>query len=293
MPVVKDHFDLASPKQHVVSSSLTNPTGIDISSKELIGIEVEVENIVELGETNNAWNNTTDGSLRNNGAEFVSLPIAACDAPAILNSLMVDTLRASACFSPRTSVHVHMNFANDQLETALDVLLMYCVFERLFYKFVGRQRIKSIYCVPVTETEFLKNIGISGFNPARWEKYTGLNARPLAQYGTLEFRHMHGTSDVRKLSIWIDLITRLKTFCLKQGTKNIRALIAAMNDDFNFKGLLDDIFGHMSMFMKYESIEDVRFTYTTTKLALCKKTASVELASNYNKQSKFFQLRNL
>lgn len=292
--MIKDTFDLRAPSRHTVTASLPNDSGVKIASTVLVGIEVEVENITTLGDMNSAWSHKTDGSLRNHGAEFVTRPIAACDAPAALQHLLRTTLPPTASFSPRTSVHVHMDFTHDRMATVEDVILLYSVFERLFYKFVRRQRIKNIYCVPITETNLLREWGRRGsLHPDRWEKYTGLNARCLSQFGTIEFRHMHGTFDVAKLAIWIDLITKLKEFCVKQGTKQIRSLIASMDDGFDFKKLLVDIFAESESYLKFESFSDVALTYSAAKTVLCGNKAHVELQSAFSRESALFNLRNL
>lgn len=293
MSLIYNYYGIGSPKRATVDSSLPEYSR-KIASEELIGIEVEVENVsANLGPLASCWQSKSDSSLRNQGVEFVSLPIAACDAPRALASLMSTTIGQGCCFSPRTSVHVHLNFAEDTSEVAANVIMLYSVFERLFFKFVGRQRIKSIYCVPLTETNLLTTIGQRGLRADAWQKYASLNAKPLAEYGTLEFRHMHGTFNVEKLCIWIDMITQLKAFVLKVGTKYLRTLIAKLDDSFDFKGLLDEIFLHNAQYLKYTSIKDVSFTYPIAKLCLTKQDSVRKLQAVATDNSIFYKLRNL
>lgn len=294
MASISSMFELRPPTRHLGAASLPNDCGVRVASQTLVGIEVEVENITTLGDMNPVWAHKTDGSLRNNGAEFVSRPIAACDAPGALQHLLGVTLPASASFSPRTSIHVHMDFTSESMATVEDVILMYAVFERLFYKYVRRQRIKNIYCVPITETHLMREWGLIGrIRPERWEKYTGLNARCLSQFGTLEFRHMHGTFDVAKLAVWIDLITKLKEFCVKQGTKSIRSLLASMDDSFDFKKLLIEIFGDSQEYLKFESFNDVALTYSVAKTVLCGSRSQQELQQTHSRESAYYNLRTL
>lgn len=42
-----------------------------------------------------------------------------------------------------------------------------------------------------------------------WQKYTALNLLPITKYGTVEFRHMHGTNDFDKLCTWINSLSNL------------------------------------------------------------------------------------
>jgi hypothetical protein len=291
VPNVRETFRIKSPNIYSVRG-LSNNTGINIPSKQVIGIEVEVENIKTLNKLHDGWSITQDGSLRNNGAEFISRPIPACNSPELVENLLNASLLPTSCFSPRTSIHVHMDFTDDDLDTVEDVITMYAVFERLFFKFVGKQRIKNIYCVPITETTLLRIMGQRGINPGHWQKYSALNAKPLESLGTLEFRHMHGTFDVRKVCIWIDLITRLKDYCVKAGTTSVRATIASMDDAFPFKELLRDIFGERDEYMKFSSIEDVKFTYESAKLALCKASHTQTMAQKLTSDSPFYLLRD-
>jgi hypothetical protein len=217
----------------------------------------------------------------------------ASDTPGALYSLMTETLQESCCFSPRTSVHIHLDCTTISHETVIDMVLLYSVFERLWYKYVGRQRIKNIYCVPITETSLLRILGNGGLQPNSWQKYAGLNLRPLGEYGTIEFRHMHGTPDIGKLVTWIDLICRLKTYCMKTDTKTIRKMIADMDSNFDFRKLLIDIFGDKADYMKYDSFEDVRFTYQAAKIGLTRKAAIQQLQARISRNSPLLQFKGI
>jgi len=290
---VKEHWGLSTPRQGKVPATLAVPDTVKIDSKENIGIEVEVENTIISGTIQPFWQSKQDNSLRNNGVEFVSLPIPACDAPAALKSLLEETLSSESCFSPRTSVHVHLNFLNDSTSVPTDVILLYTVFERLFFRFVGKARIRSIYCVPLTETDLLSQLGRKGLRVDYWQKYAGLNAKPLGSFGTLEFRHMHGTFDIQKLAIWIDLITKLKTYCVTVGTKQVRSTIASMEDAFDFNSLIKDVFGSTGEYLKYKSVEDVHYCYLMAKLGLSSQEATANLARALAPSSPFLSLGEL
>lgn len=286
---IRQMYDLRSPTPLKLEAGTPDDSGYKIDSNEIIGIEVEVENINGVGRIRSMWQSKHDNSLRNNGVEFVSLPIRASDAPAALYSLMTETLGKDACFSPRTSVHVHLNFTDNEPEDVFNMVMLYAVFERLFYKMVGRQRIKNIYCVPLTETNLIPLMALRGAKPDFWHKYAGLNLKPLADYGTVEFRHMHGTADVQKLCVWIDLITKLKAYCLKQGSSHLRPLIASMDDNFDFEKLLREIFGSTADYLKYTALDDVRFTYPVAKILVTKTgTTQLTLAREVSADSEYF-----
>lgn len=289
---IKNHYDLRAVKAYALPKDFPKFTGYSIQSKELIGVEVEVENVRRVDILRDAWQSKADNSLRNNGIEFVTRPIAACDFPAAINSLVTESLGADACFSPRTSVHVHLNYSDNELEDVYNTVLLYSVFERLWFRFVGRQRIKNIFCVPLTETDHLREAARRGIRTDSWQKYTGLNLKPLAELGTIEFRHMHGTADVHKLCVWVDLITRLKEFCVNQGSGKIRPIIASMDDDFQFERLLSDIFGDAAHHLKYKSVDDVAYTYRAAKVMLtqCADTLN-RIARDVVGEAPYFQVK--
>jgi hypothetical protein len=251
-----------------------------IDSEIAVGIEVEIENYNLIRHPNqNIWFAKGDGSLRNNGIEYVSTPIQARWAPQALDDLLSTCLDKSCCFSPRTSIHVHLDMQKVESHQVIDIVLLYTMLEGLFYKFTGRGRIKNIYCVPIFDTGLLAGNAhrTLGVMIEGWSKYTGLNLIPLKTFGTLEFRHMHGTFDVRKVSIWIRLLTKLVDFVLKQGTEAIRKLLTQSVRDIQFPHLLRQIFGDDDQYMKYESYADVAKGVDAVKAAFAETKATTEI----------------
>ncbi len=297
MTTILEKFGL-TPVNVVVPKGLDYIPQIPVRSEQVIGIEVEVENTGSIGRVpkGSPWTMITDGSLRNNGHEFITSPIPANYAPAVLNQLMTQILNQDCSFSPRTSVHVHLNMQDVEVGQAMDFVLLYSVFERLFYKFAGRGRIRNIFCVPITETSFLPGMSKNGVATA-WSKYTGLNLSPLSTrgestgYGTIEFRHMHGTFDVAKLSIWINFITMLKEYVLKTPTKTIRTMLLGMDDNFPFQQLLVDIFGDMAFHFRYSGVSEVAHCYHMAKSALFANVLGTRLLGPASRESAFYQFK--
>jgi hypothetical protein len=265
--------------------------GVAVTSSEYIGIEVEVENVRDgRGELNRAWTVTQDGSLRNNGLEIVSKPIAAMFAPQMLTHLFSQYLNEDCCFGPRTSIHIHLNVQDLTLDQALDMVLVYAIYERLFYNFAGRGRQKNVYCVPLFDTDLLVNLVDYGVTRDRnWSKYTGLNTLPLYEYGTIEFRHMHGTTNVRKLATWINLICKLKEYVKRTNTATLRAMIATMHDGFDFGALMNDIFGEYASAFTYEGPQELN--YLQAKQALVPRANVRHLALTASRDSAFLKFK--
>jgi len=118
----------------------------------LTGIEVEVENLDDTEfKLTHSWSVASDGSLRNAGREFISSPSTPHQIEAAINHLYAE-LPAKAHFSPRTSVHVHLNCRELTLKQIYNIVILYQCFEDLLYDFAGSERKKSIFCVPIGNT---------------------------------------------------------------------------------------------------------------------------------------------
>lgn len=228
----------------------------EITSDTLIGLEIEVEQAIMTGAPlEKVWTITNDGSLRNNGAEFVSRPIRASAAPSALVNLMEEVLdRNHAAFTMRTSIHVHMNVLDMTLEQYQAVVLLYSVFEPLFYQYAGRGRWKNIYCVPITETTLLNGF-VRRQLRTQWLKYTGLNLRRVGDLGTIEFRHLAGTEDVARICNWINLITTLKEYVLSRGAEATLKMISGLSPDADIVALAREVFGEYADLLAVTNFE--------------------------------------
>lgn len=224
----------------------------------LVGIEVEVENIKNWPggddvhdqiEWQTLWNVTEDGSLRNNGREFISLPMKAQHIERSLRWLFknIDPKRD---FSPRTSVHVHINARTLDVTQLKLFTFIYMIFEGALFNFVGKDRDKNIHCVPVVGSNLLANWAVNPEYMGRqmqlnWMKYCAYNICPIIDgtRGTIEFRHMHGTDDVDKLMNWINIILCIKNYIENVPEKIIVEDILALNSTSGYVHYADSIFG--------------------------------------------------
>lgn len=286
------HWGVAVPTAYEATHLPEVPQDLAVTSTCLVGIEVEVENAVgQVNSINPVWNTEADGSLRNNGIEFISRIIPAKDAPGAISSLLGTTLTDSCCFSPRTSIHVHLDMSNQELGSSIDLALLYTCFEPLFYRFVGRGRMNNIYCVPIFKTRLIDQLCRASAHTkiSRWTKYTGLNLLPITKQGTVEFRHMHGTFDVRKVAIWIRLITKLRDYVIAQDSKSIRSMILDFNDASDYRSLLFKIFGRDVEFLKYRGFSDIAQAIDSTKQAFASGNASTSEKYSSSAEAPFFQ----
>lgn len=229
---------------------LNKPFNWTEHSDELIGIEIEVENIKDVVPLEAYWEFKQDNSLRNNGAEFVSIPLQVKQIQYALEHLYTCLYKNNnPDFSNRTSTHIHVNCRNLTQDQLYNFILLYTVFEKHFYKSVGTRRTNSIFCVPLFRTNQLSRLNdvIYILSP-NWHKYCGLNLLPLLQnsvtgcYGTIEFRHMYGTHNQQDILKWINDILCLRTFATKISKEELESLIKDMNTTSSYLSLYTQVF---------------------------------------------------
>lgn len=259
-------IDAACKQKKVEKAYL--PTLVD--SETLVGLEVEVERVSQSAPTdgdplfNLLWQVKPDGSLRNDGLEFVSNPIAGANVPLAINNLhALLTTFNKVDFSSRTSVHVHVNVREMTVEQIFKLLLVYLVIERSLYYYVFDRtnvvREDNIFCVPIRNCLLGTAAagGIMSYSRKQdksalgellntWKKYTGLNILPITTLGTLEFRHMSGTIKPGLLVEWINLLLSLKQFAKRQQTFiELRDSICELNTNSQYEKMLRDVFGEL------------------------------------------------
>ncbi|CAB4132755.1 Putative amidoligase enzyme [uncultured Caudovirales phage] len=183
----------------------------------IAGMECEIESV----SSKNAFLGfevTTDNSLRNEGVEFISVPLQTDELLSCFKNLHahITYYDKAVAFSPRTSTHVHINCRTLSPAQARQLVLFYALFEEFFFAFVEPSRRSNIHCVPLTET-FLPQIYKHPINAMvdHWHKYTALNILPLTKYGTIEFRHLQGTDDVVLVKQWLSCLEQLWSLAQK------------------------------------------------------------------------------
>lgn len=181
------------------------------ATETLFGIECEIESIRD-GDIEGPWEVKPDGSLRNNGMEFVSLPQNLTQTVNAFQQLHSDlSFRdVDEKFSPRTSIHVHVNCKNLDEKHVRRAVLLYALFEEVFFLQVEPSRRDNIHCVALSDTHLPSRYSMQLADMvASWSKYTALNLKPLASLGTLEFRHSEGHDSPTKLAGWLQCIQNL------------------------------------------------------------------------------------
>lgn len=181
------------------------------------GIECELEALLDYTKMNPyEWQAESDGSLRNNGVEFITKKPAGREQIVKqfkeLHSALEFT-NANDATSERTSTHVHVNCLELEPEQVRSIILHYALFEPIFFHLVTAERANNIHCVALNQTnlpEFYRR-GVPDL-VSKWSKYTALNVLPLSEIGTIEFRHLQGTRDPEVLNMWLTVLEQLWTY---------------------------------------------------------------------------------
>jgi hypothetical protein len=211
---------------------------------------------------------TDDGSLRNNGVEFISIPLPKEYLLQCFHDLhaTIEYYNREEAFSSRTSTHVHINCRSLEPEQVKNLILLYALYENFFFALCEQGRRDNIHCVPLSET-FLPNYYSKelGFLVEKWHKYTALNILPLMKLGTVEFRHLQGTGDTVLFGEWLTALDNLWTLC-----QTDKVSPETLTDERSLKDWWKRLFGHSSRIMMLEpsfnsvianNLLDVKFAF--------------------------------
>jgi len=149
-----------------------------------IGVEIELENVDNPNLFENQdlstckkmlWVQKADGSLRNNGQEFITafgttvnlLPLSLT----VLDHYLIQN-KPAAIANARTGLHVHYNVQGLSLYELMNVLFLYSTIEPAFFFYSGN-RFDNIFCVPWCENKY--TIGYIILGSAFSSKYNRVN----------------------------------------------------------------------------------------------------------------------
>lgn len=173
------------------------------------------------------WKVVKDGSLRK-GTEFIfAEPLSGANISEALSRMQsfLDVYRRHGkpvSLSDRTSVHVHLDVRDLNDDELMSLVLVYMLVERVIFKYINPFRSKNTYCRPLTDSSFKYSYAVickeADRSPGHFiqaikhhcDKYSALNVLPTSSYGSVEFRHHHGTSDMSKVKEWINIILAIK-----------------------------------------------------------------------------------
>lgn len=269
METISKIFGVHSPK---IVKSKAAP--VACAFPELIaGVELETENasvdqyayIGYSDERNHFWTVTRDGSLRGGDTayEFISQPCQIQYLIPELEQFFKFAKFNENNYSDRCSVHVHTNvtdFTQDELSA---LALVYTVVEETLFQYVnfyksptkeGYNRDTNLYCIPWNQCRLNHRLIDGIFNPSKkplskWQKYTALNLLPILDRGSVEWRHMHGTADMEKLTGWLNIIGSIVHYSKRTPLDHIIKTIKELNDTSAYRQFFTDV---LRDYIKYD-----------------------------------------
>lgn len=230
------------------TNTFVQPESDEVVFHSRVGIEIEVEGyegrrrdrfiqrpgvIPNDNENLDLWRIVNDGSLRNGGAEFVSIPVAGVNITQALEQFDTFIEDKDLTISERAGVHVHLDMTDATLKQLRNFLVVYTIYEKDIFNYVDEDRMNNPYCVPITESLELQDL-LSSFSGSdrnihsavnRWPKYSALNCAALLRYGTLEFRMHEATLDTARMLEFINLILSMKRFVFTNPKITIQTII--------------------------------------------------------------------
>jgi len=211
----------------------------EIYDGPFLSAEIEIENVssalLRCLDTER-WAIHSEGSLRNNGQEFVTaFPLPKEHLIKDIADLFTLLSNHKASFSPRCSIHIHQNFQSSTVEELLKTLYLYLVLEDSLFRIAGKERKKSNFCVPLKETNLTNKLDwrdpeIQIQKRFSWKKYTALNLTRLQDIGTIEYRHLVGTYDMDVITKWIYIIDRIKSTHQDIPIEDFYGLLTSYNE---------------------------------------------------------------
>lgn len=199
-----------------------------VSNTRNYGIEIEVENMreepCELYCARSSFIVEGDGSLRNRGAEFKTLPVCFDTLVNCIGEFYQDFTNYGWVANKRTGIHVHVDCRDLNKEEILNIIVCYILVEPILFRYCGQDREHCSYCVPWYRARdqvklvkrFLNCKGPRQFQTIVREscKYSALYIEPLKRFGTLEFRQAPTFTTFKSCETWVGIIKNLVDFAL-------------------------------------------------------------------------------
>ena len=253
----------------------------------MVGLEIEVENMDGLlwNKVGREWAVTKDGSLRDGGLEFVTLVgtrmhripyLLECldrgwQAPTTPREQEGGYHPVVPSFSERTSTHVHLDCRMLGEDNIRSLIMLYTVFEDALFGLCKPNRKFNVFAVPLNSID-LPDYTFSDLRhlASGWHRYSALNLHALQAYGTIEFRHMHGTNDPVEILPWMYMLCHMRIKAGMVSQKDVFKLLCSAQRSGDFRELAEFTFGPWAEMLKldmdecYSSATQAKLFYTET-----------------------------
>lgn len=214
----------------------------------IVGIEVEVEHWIGSPLTSLCWGVTKDNSLKDNGLEFISIPLQGKSIDYALFELqnIFEDNKQGWYFNHRCSTHVHLNVAQLGLNQLLSLISLYIRLEPWFYAYADPMREASNFCIPLAECALHSEDILNNESLRSKSKYCSLGMNHLHDYGTIELRILEGTSNWTKLRRWIVMYQKLLKYVL---VNKLHTKILDFHDKTSNEDVAREVFNTLFRFL--------------------------------------------
>lgn len=179
-------------EQEIVSHPL-------VVSNNLVGLEIELENVNRRSINSSYWTSDEDGSLRNNGREFMfRVPIGGANLFKAIAEASKHFYEDKPEATMRCSAHMHYDVRGKTVDQLKNLLIAYTVYEKAMFKCSGMNRYKNNFCPAYgfaqnQLTVLSKYWNLEGGDFLNrvinnWAKYSALNLLPICDKGSIELR---------------------------------------------------------------------------------------------------------
>lgn len=208
-----------------------------------VGIEVELENWTGCGIPPLYWNTTEDGSLKDSGAELVSIPLRGRNIDYALHEFGLIAKGQKWKFGHRTSVHVHCNVSTYTKHQLRALMAIYACMEEMYFAFVEGARRGNGFCYRLVGTPAEIVIYTHDKEGSECTKYCAFNIQPIRRQLTVEFRHLEGTQDLKRLRRWIQLCSKLVGYVATMDPKDCTEIVSTAIMKRGMPALIKTILG--------------------------------------------------
>jgi hypothetical protein len=188
-----------------------------------IGIEVELEGEGLPKRHTASWRVEGDGSLRGESIEMVlKTPVKRISMQAKLREFEKAIKGARIEDSGRAGIHIHINIQELTSRELAQFMCLYLVFENTLVEWCGQGRVGNLFCLRCEDAPGLLDQLQLAFKSEDWQhlntdelRYASMNAKAVCTYGSLEFRAMRSTRDIRLISQWAKMLLAIKDKAVK------------------------------------------------------------------------------
>jgi hypothetical protein len=198
-----------------------------LNTDPALGIELEYEDCNMDFPDMNFWRAEADGSLRNSGIEYISVPLLYNEVEEALLEAEQVVEHTHSTSTERCGLHTHINMRPYTVGQVWSFAAAYALIEPTIYTTFAVDREDSVFGVPLWTNQpqvsalyqdicNLRSLREGGRVPAPHIvstcKYSALNFSSLHNLGTVEMRQPYCSNDFQAIRIWLEFCIRLHTF---------------------------------------------------------------------------------